>query len=120
MVGAITRDGSSSININIVSIFRTCVYGGLTSESVAVDVLLYFSRYQKCLLSERKRLGSYSIIGWWIVGWRHPLGKNRRHEVGLVRSQPAMSIRSTDREEWTLTTPGCGGYTEPEWWLGVG
>ena len=65
------------------------------------------------LAFRKRRLGSYIGIRLCVVGWRHPLGKTGRHRVGLVRSRPVISIRSIDRDEWTLTTPGRDGYPEP-------
>jgi hypothetical protein len=108
MVGSITRDRASSVNV--VAISRSSMYGGLTSQ--AVDVLLYFSDIRNACC-QKETSESYSSIRLCTI-WHHPLGKNRCHKVGLVRGQPGMSIRFIDREEWTLTTPGCGGYPEPE------
>jgi hypothetical protein len=112
VVGAINKDRASSISV--VAISRSSTYGGL----ISVDVLLYFWAVRNACC-QKEASGSYSSIRLWIVGWRHPLDNTRCHKVGLVRSQPAMSIRPIDREEWALTTPGCDGYLEPELLLGV-
>jgi hypothetical protein len=108
MIGAITRDRASSISAVAIS----STYGGL----ISVDVLLYLRAIRNACC-QKETSGSYSIMRLCVVGGvggRHPLDKTRCHKVGLMKSQPAMSIRSIDREEWTLTTPGCDGYPEPE------
>lgn len=86
-VGAITRDGASSINVVAISRSSRC-------DGYPVNVLLYFRDYQKCLLSE-ERFGSYSSKMLRVVRWRNPLGKTRHHKVSLVRIRLNLGEHST-------------------------
>ena len=81
------RASSDSESIRVIAICGPNRYGRL----IFVDVLLYLSRHQKRLLSEREP-GSYGSIRLCIVGWCHPLGEAKSHRVGLM-GQSAMSIR---------------------------
>ena len=66
MVGAITRDRASSINV--VAISRSSTYGGLNRLiSQAVDVLLHFEQSEMLAVRKRRRIQWYRVVRYRMV-----------------------------------------------------